>query len=106
MLIRLSAFFNKYNLLNINQHGFSPNYSTSTAFADVLNYVTAALDKQMVAVALFIDVSKTFDSLDHNILLKKIEHYGVRGVALNWLNLFVTHRFQFTELDGSRSLLK
>ena len=60
----------------------------------------------MVALALFIDVPKAFDSLDHNILLKKLEHYSVRGVALNWFNLFLTHRFQFTELDGSRSLLK
>ena len=106
MLIRLSVFFNKYNVLNINQHGFRSNYSTSTAVADVLNYVTTALDKKNVVLALFIDVSKAFDSLDHNILLKKLEHYDVRGVALNWFDSFLTNRFQFTELDGSRSLLK
>ena len=60
----------------------------------------------MVSLALFIDVSKAFDSLGHNILLKKLEHNGVRSVALNWFNSFLTHRFQFTELDGSRYLLK
>ena len=55
---------------------------------------------------MFIDVSQAFDSLDHKILLKKLEHCGVRSVALNWFNSFFTHSFQFIELDGSRSLLK
>ena len=105
MLIRLSVFFNKYNVLNINQHGFRPNYSICTAVADVLNYVTTALNKKVVALALFFDVFKVFESLDRNMLLKKLEHYGVRGVALNWFNSLLTHRFQFTELVGSRSLL-
>ena len=46
MLIRLSVFFNKHNVLNVNQHGFRHSYSTSTAVADVLNYVTNALDRK------------------------------------------------------------
>ncbi len=104
MLSRLLCFFNKHNILHDNQHGSKAKYST--ALADVLNYVTTMWDKKLLTIALFIDVSKAFDSLDHYILLSKLEHYGIRGVAYDWFMSYLSNRFQFTELNGSRSLLR
>ena len=77
ILNRLIVFLNKHNVLNKHQHGFRQNFSTNTALADVLNYITSKLDNKLAVLALFVDISKAFDSLNHNILLAKLEHYGV-----------------------------
>ena len=106
MLNRLIVFLNKHNVLNKHQHGFRQNFFTNTALADVLDYITSKLDKKLSVLALFVDISKVFDSLNHNILLAKLEHYGVRSVILNWFNSYLTGRYQYTEINGSKSLLK
>jgi hypothetical protein len=63
MHAHLLSFFQSNNTLNSSQHGFQPKKSTSSAIADVLYTITSALDKKMLSIALFIDVSKAFDSL-------------------------------------------
>ncbi len=104
MLIRLSKFFDKHNVFNIHQHGFRNSYSTSSAVADELDCVTAALDKTHVALALFIDVSKAFDSLNHNKLCAKLEHNGVRDVAFSWFVSYLSKCSQYIKLNGDCSL--
>ena len=106
MLNRLIVFLNKHNVLNKHQHGFHQNFSTNTALADVLDYITSKLDNKLSVLALFVDISKALESLNHNILLTKLEHYGVRGVVLNWFNSYLTGRYQYIEINGSKSLLK
>ncbi len=106
MCNRLFSFLMHNNSINQSQHGFMPNRSTSTAVADLLNTVTTALDKKLTALVLFIDISKAFDSLDHDILLAKLEHYGIRGIALTWFLSYLTSRYQYTEVDGNCSMCK
>ena len=80
------------------------NYSTRTAIADVTNYITEAMDKKLVAVALYVDVSKAFDSLIHDILLHKLDYYGVRGFLLNWFKSCFTLHYHYTVINNNFSL--
>ena len=85
-----------------------PSRSTTTAIAYLLNFITISLDNKLTALALFIDVSKAFDSLDHNTLISKLQHYGVRGTTLKWFEsyLHVTSRYHFTTINNQRSSFK
>lgn len=105
-LKRLSSFLDKHNILHNSQHGFRANHSTCTAALDVLNVVTQALDKRLLTLSLFIDISKAFDSINHHILLSKLDHYGVRGIANRWFQSYLLGRFQYTESVGSSSSLR
>ena len=80
---RLISFFNKHDILHSFQHGFRTNHSTNSAIAEVLECITLALNKKILSLALFFDVSKAFDSLDHQLLFAKSNIYGVRGTALD-----------------------
>ena len=68
VLARLFTFICKNNILDAHQHGFRPLHSANSSLTDVLYYITVALDRKYVALALFIDLSKAFDSLNLNIL--------------------------------------
>ena len=62
-----------------------------------------SLSKQQVSLLLLIDFSKAFDLVEHNILLNKLEHYGIRGHALKWLESYLSNRKQFVSINGSES---
>src|SRR5206468_11387603 len=79
---RLLSYINKNNILNGNHYGFRPGHSTSMALLDLQNLITQAFDINQYAVGVFVDLSKAFDTIDHYILYDKLQHYGVRGMAL------------------------
>ena len=64
------------------------------------------MGKKYLTLGLFIDVSKTFDSINHDIFLSKLEHYGIRGIANSWFHSYITYRFQHTESANFSSLLR
>ena len=55
------------------------------------------------AIGVFCDLSKAFDTLNHSILLEKLDHYGIRGTALNWFESYLSNRFQYVDLNGHSS---
>ena len=65
-----------------------------------------AIDQGKVTLGLFIDLSKAFDRVNHDILLEKLEFYGVRGVALQWFKSYLSGRSQFVQYNGYNSSLK
>ena len=59
--------------------------------------------KKQLVLGVFLDISKAFDAIDHNILLHKLNNYGVRSVSLNWFKSYLSDRSQIVEYDGVSS---
>ena len=72
----------------------------------LLDNLNTALDKGEYAVGIFLDFQKAFDTVDHHILLKKLEHYGIRGVPLTWFTSYLSNREQYVMYDGALSSKK
>ena len=106
MYTRLISFISTNSTISQSQHGFMPSRSTSSATAELLNTITSALDKKHIAIVLFTDISKAFDSQDHNILLCKLEYYGIRGIALQWFCNYLSPRFHFTQCNNKSSMCR
>ena len=106
MYARLIGFFSKHNILYENQFGFQSNMSTEYAVNQVLNYIVNTLERNEFGVCIFLDFAKAFDTVNHEILLGKLEHYGIRGVALGWIRNYLTNRMQCTEIGDTQSELE
>ena len=82
MYKRLYSFFTKYNLFNKYQFGFRKNYSTTLALIEIIDKVRKELDNGNNAIGIYLDLTKAFDLVNHDILLYKLNYYGVRGQTL------------------------
>ena len=100
---QLYYFLEKYNLLHHNQYGFRKNRSTIQAIMDQLDFVYNNLDQGNAVISIFMDFSKAFDCLDHELLLKKLNHYGIRGITYQWFKSYLSDRIQFVAANGTDS---
>ena len=106
ILARLVSFLDKNDILSPDQFGFRTVCSTTKALNSGIHHVTSSIDKGQHTVGLFLDLQKAFDTIDHDILLSKLEHYGIRGVPLNLFRSYLTNRKQYVRLsDFSSSTL-
>ena len=103
MSIRLVTFLNSNNFFYDNQYGFLKRRSTSHAIIQSLNYIAENLNKNKSVASIFLDVSKAFDSVNFEILLKKLENAGIRGNCLQWFKSFLNDRFQKVKVGDSLS---
>ena len=103
---RLINFLNKINMLSNNQYGFRKKPSTDYALIQLYDTLSDAIDLGKVTLGLFINLSKAFDTVNHDILLAKLEFYGVRGVALQWFKSYLSCRTQFVQYNGYNSSSK
>ena len=73
------------------------------AIVELVEEITTAMDNSMSTVAVFIDLKKAFDKVDHNILINKLEHYGIRGLAFSWIQSYLTNRTQYVSINDTIS---
>ena len=99
---RLMNYLNKYKILSDNQFGFRKNHSTELALTLLYDKISSAIDNNMITVGIFIDLSKPFDTVNQ-ILLDKLQYYGVRGVAHDWFSNYLQNRQQFVQYNGTNS---
>lgn len=98
--IQLSDYFTNNKLWFDGQYGFRNEHSTELAAVELTDRIMEALDKQHIAVSIFMDLSKAFDTLDHSILLSKLKFYGITGTALEWFTSYLSNRKQYVEIEG------
>ena len=103
MYNRLLSFINKHNLLYDFQFGFRQGHSTAMALVTIVDRISEALDKGKCVIGIFLDFSKAFDTVDHKILLSKLNHYGIRGIALDWFRSYLKTRQQYVTYNSVKS---
>ena len=103
---RITEFMNNHNSLHEMQYSFRAGRSCEHALLKAQSILLDTLNKKEIALLLLIDFSKAFDMVEHTILLKKLEHYGIRGAALSWLKSYLDNREQFVSISGVNSSRK
>ena len=101
--IQLSKYFNSNNLFYNSQYGFREDHSTEHASLELIDKITTDLEKKRNSIAIFMDLSKAFDTLNHNILLHKLQYYGLNDTPLRWFASYLFNRSQYVEINKVKS---
>ncbi len=103
MYKRLYRFLEVHNIIYSLQFGFQENRSIDHALISMTESIRNTLDCRKFGCGIFINLQKAFDTVNHQILLSKLEHYGVRGCALDWFNSYLSNRKQYVSINGHNS---
>lgn len=100
---RLTNFVETFHLLSSSQNGYRHGKSTNTAISDCLEFIYDALNNKTHIIGLFYDLTRAFDTVDHQLLLSKLYGMGVRGVAQEWAKSYLNNRSQIVVIEGIKS---
>ena len=103
---RLNKFLDLHSIIYPEQYGFRAGSSTTHSLISITETIKKTIDEKKYGCGVFIDLKKAFDTVNHEILLQKLEHYGIRGVALSWFESYLTDRKQYVHLNGINSDIK
>ena len=99
----LYSFLENNDILFHNQYGFRRNNSTVFALIQITEKIKSSIDNGKFGCGIFIDLRKAFDTVNHNILLTKLEHYGIRDNMLSWFQSYLSNRKQYVSINGEQS---
>ena len=100
MYNRIYRFLDKNNIIYSLQFGFRQHYSTSYALLNMTETIIKALDDGNFACGIFVDLQVAFDTVDHSILLSKLCHYRICGLANKWFESYLANCKQFVSING------
>ena len=103
---QLITFLDDHKILNNFQFGFRKKHSTEQAILEITDKLRKSIDSNEITCGLFLDFSKAFDTVDHQILLKKLYQYGIQGRAHAWFTSYLSNRFRQVKIDDVKSDLK
>lgn len=100
---RLSTYLDKHGLFDDFQHGFRSGKSVTTAAVAFIESIIDSVDRGEQVIGVFMDLSSAFDSVDHMLLLKKLNNLGVTGISYKWFQSFLVNRWQYVEITSVTS---
>ena len=103
---KLNQFLEYNECFYPHQYGFRLNISTNNALMFIIEKIQTRLDDNEFAAGVFVDMKKAFDTVDHEILIGKLEHYGVRGTAKDWFCSHLANRKQFVSINNHNSVIQ
>lgn len=103
MYNRLVSFLDKHHVLFEKQFGFRSKHSTDHAILSIVDKIRKAIEERNYSCGIFLDFSKAFDTVNHKILLGKLEHYGIRGIANDWFKSYLTDHQQVVVVNNTTS---
>jgi len=103
MYNRLVGFLNKHHVLFVKQFGLRSKHSTDHAILSIVDKIQKAIEERNYSCGTFLDFSKAFDTVNNKILLGKLEHYGIRGIANDWFKSYLTDCQQVVMVNNTTS---
>lgn len=103
MYLRMLKFIEKHMLLYKYQFGFREKHSPALALIVLMDKISQALNNNESIIGIFLDFKKAFDTINHCILLNKLQHYGIRGPALKWFQSYLINRTQYVIFNDTNS---
>ena len=103
MFNRLYSFLESNKCIYDFQFGFRQKHSTNHALLSMTQEIRDIIDKGDLAIGVFVDFQKAFDTVNHKILLRKLEHYGICGIANKWFSSYLSKRKQMVSIGGATS---
>ena len=100
---RLYDFLDEHDILYEHQFGFRKFYSTGYSLIEITEKIKNTIDTGKYGCGIFIDLKKAFDTVNHKILLTKLDHYGIRGNILKWFDSYLSNRKQYVFYNGVSS---
>ena len=100
---QFTKFLTENNVFSKSQFGFRNKHNTAHAIMNLLEIISEALENNEYTLAIFLDLKKAFDTVDHTILLEKLHHYGIRGTPLKLIKDYLSNRKQFVKINNSLS---